>query len=266
LGTRYTDNELFGGDLSSRGTFVLKLGTKSSIKLNAGQSYRVPSLFELYFQTPTNTVWGNTDLKPEKNDTLELAYLGSFGDLFFEALVYHADYHDRIFRTRRYPTFVGDPTDTSTIYVNGETFAADGVEFTLRYQRPQGISGFVNYAYTDGDAGDRIEGTDHYNFKYVPVHSVAGGLAFKVNRFLVSGVVAYLSGIDGPVEPIDSQMTFDVNFGYRHRLEGVGLRHYVSIKNVADDEVENAEYVRRRINDVPSGYGRRISYNLQVEF
>ncbi len=266
LGTRYTDNELFGGNLSSRATFVFKLGTKSSIKLNAGQSYRVPSLFELYFQTPTNTVWGNTELKPEKNNTIELAYLGSFGDLFLEALVYHADYHDRIFRTRRYPTFVSDPTDTSTVYVNGDTFSANGLEFTLRYQQPQGISAFVNYAYTDGNAGDQIEGTDHYNFKYVPAHSVAGGLAYKVNRFLVSGVVAYLSDVEGPIEPIGSQVTFDLNFGYRHRVEFVGLRHYLSIKNIANDEVEIPEYVRRRINEVPSGYGRRISYNIQLEF
>lgn len=266
LGTRYTDNELFGGDLSSRATFVFKLNEKSSIKLNAGQSYRVPSLFELYFQTPTNTVWGNTALEPERNDTIELAYLGSFGNLFLETLVYHAEYDDRIFRTRRYPTFVSDPNDTSTIYVNGDAFSADGLEFTLRYQQPQGISGFVNYAYTDGDAGDRIEGTDHYNFKYVSAHSVAGGLAFKVKRFLVSGVVAYLSSVEGPIEPIGSQVTFDLNLGYRHRVASVGLRHYLSIKNIADDEVENPEYVRRNINSVPSGYGRRISYNIQLEF
>ncbi len=266
LGTRYTDNELFGGDLSSRATFMFKLSQKSSIKLNAGQSYRVPSLFELYFQTPTNTVWGNTALTPERNDTIELACLGSFGNLFLEALAYHADYTDRIFRTRRYPNFVSDPTDTSTIYVNGDTFSADGFELTLRYQQAQGVSAFVNYAYTDGDAGDRIEGTDHYNFKYIPAHSIAGGLAFKVKRFLVSGVVTYLSSVEGPIEPIGSQVTFDLNLGFRHRLESVGLRHYLSIKNVADDEVEIPEYVRRRINDVPSGYGRRISYNIQLEF
>jgi len=266
LGSRYTDNELFGGDLSSRATVVYKLGSNSSLKLNAGQSYRVPSIFELYFQTPTNTVWGNTDLTPERNDTVELAYIGSFGKLFFEALVYHADYHDRIFRVRRYPIFVGDPTDTSTIYVNGDTFSADGAEITLRYQQSQGISGFLNYAYTDGDAGDRVEGTDHYNFKYVPAHSIAGGVALKVKKFLVSAVAAYQSSINGPLAPIGSQVTFDLNFGFRQRLQSVSLRHYLSIKNVADDEVEIPEYVRRRINEVPSGYGRRISYNLHLEF
>lgn len=266
LGTRYTDNELFGGNASSRATLVFKLGAKSSLKLNAGQSYRVPSLFELYFQTPTNTVWGNTDLEAEKNDTIELAYLGSFGNLFFEALAYHADYKNRIFRTLRYPTFVSDPDDTSTIYVNGDTFSADGFEFTLRYQKQQGISGFLNYAYTNGDSGDQIEGTDHYNFKYIPEHSVAGGLALKYRSFLVSGVATYQSDVGAPIESVGSQVAFDLNFGYRHRHNTVVLRHYLTVKNIADEEVEIPEYVRRRINDVPSGYGRRISYNVQVEF
>jgi len=44
------------------------------------------------------------------------------------------------------------------------------------------------------------------------------------------------------------------------------LRHIISAKNLGDDEVEIPEYVRRRINEVPSGYGRRISYTLQVSF
>jgi outer membrane receptor protein involved in Fe transport len=266
VGARYTDNELFGNDLSTRATLVFKAGSKSSVKLNAGQSYRVPSLFELYFQTPTNTVWGNTALEPEKNDTIELAYLGSFGNLFIETLVYHAEYKDRIFRTRRYPNFIGDPNDTSTIYVNGDDFSADGVELSLRYQQAEGVNAFLNYTYTDGDDGDLIEGTDHYNFKYIPEHAVAGGIALKVKRFLVSGVATYQSEVGAPLEDIGGQTTFDLTLGFRHRTGAVLLRHYLSCKNIADDEVLIPEYVRLQINDVPSGYGRRISYNLQLEF
>ncbi|MCU0304085.1 MAG: TonB-dependent receptor [Thermoanaerobaculales bacterium] len=266
VGARFTDNELFGNDLSSRATLVFKASSSSSIKLNLGQSYRVPSLFELYFQTPTNTVWGNTELEPEKNDTVELAYLGSFGNLFIEALVYHADYKDRIFRTRRYPNFTSDPTDTSTIYVNGDEFSADGVELSMRYQQEEGINAFFNYTFTDGDDGDRIEGTDSYNFKYIPEHAAAAGVAFKVRRFLVSGVVTYQSEVGAPLEDIGDQTTFDLTLGYRHRSGSTLLRHYLTCKNLADDPILIPEYVRQRINEVPSGYGRRISYNIQIEF
>lgn len=265
LGSRFTDNELFGNDVSSRATVVYRLSSSSSLKLNAGQSYRVPSLFELYFQTPTNTVYGNTALTPETNDTIELAYLGTYGKLFFEALAYHAAYDNKIFRTRRYPDFVDDPSDTSTIYVNGATFEADGFEGTLRYQRSQGVSAFLNYAYTDGDSGDRIAGSDHYNFKYIPEHSAAAGVALRLDRFLMSGVVNYQSSVGAPVEPIDSQTTLDLNFGYRHKLGSTLIKHVISLKNVTDDEVEIPEYVRQRLNSVPSGYGRRISYTVSFE-
>lgn len=44
--SRYTDNALFGGNLSARATAVYLLGENSSLKLMGGQSYRVPSLFE----------------------------------------------------------------------------------------------------------------------------------------------------------------------------------------------------------------------------
>ena len=44
------------------------------------------------------------------------------------------------------------------------------------------------------------------------------------------------------------------------------LRHLLSAKNVTDVDVRVPEYVRRILNDVPSGYRRRISYTLQVGF
>jgi outer membrane receptor protein involved in Fe transport len=265
-GARYTHNELFGSNVSSRATAVYSLGESSSLKLMAGQSYRVPSLFELFFRTPTNTVYGNTALKPEANDTVELAYTGSRGNLYFEGLVYHARYDSKIYRERRYPLFVSNPKDTSLMYVNGKPFTANGVEVEARYRWPHKVNAFLNYAYVDGDHGDEIPGTNNYNFKYVPKHTLAAGLSKYLGNAWGAGVASYESSMGAPLTTIDSQVTFDLTVGYGQRVGPLVLRHLLSAKNLTDKDVEYPEYVRRNINSVPSSYSRRISYTLQVGF
>ncbi len=265
-GSRYTDNALFGSNVSSRATVVYSLSHSSSLKLMAGQSYRVPSLFELYFRTPTNTVYGNTALKPETNDTVELGYAGSSGNVYFEGLVYHAKYADKIYRDRRYPRFVSNPKDTSLIYVNGEPFAANGLELEARYRWSGHLSAFLNYAYVDGDRGDEIPGSNNYNFKYVPKHTLNAGLAKYFGSAWISGFAVYESSMGAPIQPIPGQTTFDLTLGYGQRVGSFVLRHMLSAQNLTDKQVEFPEYVRRILNSVPSGYSRRISYTLQVGF
>jgi outer membrane receptor protein involved in Fe transport len=266
IGSRYTDNELLGDNVSSRATMVYSISPGQSFKLMAGQSFRAPSLFELYFQTPSNTVYGNTALEPETNDTVELAYMVSRGNLYLEALAYHGRYDDKIFRVRRYPVFTDDADDTSTIYINGDEFSADGLELSVAYRRPKEISLFLSYGYVNGDDGDDVDASDHYNFKYVPKHTIAAGLTRYLGDVWLSGLLTYQSSAGAPFARVPEQTTLDLNLGYRHRLDSMMLRHIISAKSIGDDDILQPEYVRRRINDLPSGSGRRISYTLQVAF
>jgi outer membrane receptor protein involved in Fe transport len=211
-------------------------------------------------------VYGNTDLKPEKSDAIELAYIGQRGNVFFQALVYHARYSNKILRERRYPTYSSDPRDTSQIYVNGNRFSANGLELEARYRLPRKLSVFASYTFVDGDKGDREAGTDNYNFKYVPEHTVALGLTKYFGQVWAAAVANYTSSMGAPLHAIGSQTTYDLTLGYGHRVSGLVLRHLLSAKNAADEDVRVPEYVRRIMNDVPSGYRRRISYTLQVGF
>lgn len=124
----------------------------------------------------------------------------------------------------------------------------------------------MNYSFVRGDHGDEVAGTDHYNFKYVPEHTLAGGLVKYAGKLWVSGVATFQSEVGAPHETIGSQATFDLNLGYGHRVGDLVLRHSLSVKNVTDEQERIPEYVRRNLNEVPSGCGRRISYVLQVGF
>lgn len=261
-GTRYTHNELFGSNVSSRGTLVYKFNPASSLKAIIGQSYRAPSFFELYFQTPTNTVYGNTNLKPETSTSFELAYLRRMGNWFGQVLAYHAIYEDKIFRTRRLPN---DATDRSLAYVNGSQFEANGAEIELKYKLPRSLDLFANYTLMQGNRGDEIAGNGHYNFKYVPRHTLTVGTAKTYRDFLASGLVNYQGRTQGPKARIDAEATLDLTLGYVQRLAGVTLRHLVTAHNLTDNRVVMPEYVRRNLNEIPSGTGRRVLYTLQLE-
>jgi outer membrane receptor protein involved in Fe transport len=264
LGTRLTQNGLFGSNLSARGTLVYTLNERNSLKFILGQSYRVPSFFELYLEPSGPTIFGNSMLEPETSDSIELAYLTSFKQLFAQALVYHARYDKKIFRSRRFPDH---PTDRSLVYTNGKPVSANGLEVELRYRAARAFDTFVNYNYIDGDKGDAIQddaGIEHYNFKYVPHNSLSLGLARSFGRFSASGVLNWQQSVDGPKRPVEAWHTFDLNLSYAHDLGSLSLRHTFSAKNLSDDPEPIPEFVRRVINDIPSGNGRRFLYTVTV--
>lgn len=264
LGTRYTQNELFGNNFSSRGTLVYPFSDKNSLKFIFGQSYRTPSLFELYFETPEKTVFGNKSLKPETSNSYELSYLTSFDKFFIQALVYHADYQNAISRTKRLPN---DAKDTSTMYTNNLPFSANGLELEVKYQNPEILNAFVNYSFIRGINPEKITAFD---FKYVPEHTVALGLSKKIYDFSASSVLNLYSQTIGPVGTngtvIPMQYTIDLNLGYDQVLFGKNIRHNFSVKDILDGRMLQPEFVRKKINEIPLGVGRRFSYSLMVDF
>ena len=267
LGMRYTNNELFGNNLSSRGTLVFNLNKKNSLKLIFGQSYRAPSLFELYFITPSFTVFGSNNLKPEKSKSMELAYLTSFNKFFIQALGYHATYDNKIFRTKK-DVVLPDGTikEDANVYANGKSFGTNGLEIEIQYKNPKFINGFLNYNFIDGDNGDEIDNNGHYNFKYIPKHSISAGLTKDIHNFSLAGVINYCSQTEGSQAKIEAQSVVDISLSYHHKIGSIPLKHTISAKNVFDKFTLTPEYVRRNMNEIPLGNYQRISYKLYMEF
>jgi len=261
-GTRYSNNELYGHNISSRTTLVYSLDEINSFKLIWGQSFRAPSLFELYFATSSKTVFGNTALDPEKSTAIEFAYLTSFDRFFVQALVYYSTYENKIFRVRRNPA---STTDKSTIYVNGSSFEAKGLELEIKYHNENILDFFANYTYTKGNSGDEVNNDGHFNFKYVPQHILSFGTIKKIQSFSASLLMNYLSETSGPKTEISGFITADLGIGYDQKAGGISLSHRLSVKNIFDETILFPEFSRRNLNSVPSGYGRRVMYEVQIQ-
>ncbi len=238
-GARYVKSDLVNSNLSADGRVEYVHDPHNSFAFLAGQSYRAPSFFELYFHTSSNTVYGNTELQSETSTAYQFVYTHRAGDFEAQATVYHALYDDKIFRTRRLPN---DPVDRSLTYVNGDRFSANGVE--LEGRRTMGeTSLFATYAFVDGSRGDALPGTEHYNFRYVPQHAVSAGASHTAGPWSLAAVGTWRSATDGPLAEVDARSSLDLNFGYTHTVGRLQLRHALVATN-AFDSSQNVPEVR----------------------
>jgi hypothetical protein len=56
----------------------------------------------------------------------------------------------------------------------------------------------------------------------------------------------------------------DLNVSFRQDMGRLVLLHSVAAKNVGNDPEPVPEFVRRVLNDIPSGNGRRLVFTIAV--
>ncbi|HHB93349.1 MAG TPA: TonB-dependent receptor [Thioploca sp.] len=269
IGSRLTKSETFGENISSRGTIVYSIDAKNTIKFIAGQSFRTPSLFELYFITPTKSVFGTESLEPETADTFEIGYQHINGYFYIQTLAYYSIYKNKIHRIKDDVILDdGAVAKNVSVYTNGQEFSAKGVELELKYLNPKVANIFLNFAYISGDDGDKLSGTEHYNFKYVPDYTASIGVYKSFQDVDISMIGNYSSTANSHQESVDSYFNLSFNFAYQHKYKSWQLKHVLSIQNLTDTKVSIPEYVRRgELNELPLvGSERGVFYSLNVGF
>jgi len=255
LGTRYTHNAHFGHNFSSRMSSVYTINDNNSVKLIYGRSYRVPTMFELYFSHPT--VMGNRTLDPETSRSYEIAWLFGANKLFFQVLSYHQKYMNLI---QRVTPSTGPPSE----YRNEDELEGGGIELEVRYQDPKRINFFINYDYIAA-----IEDHSDANYRFVPDHTWSYGVNKNVQSFFIAANGKTVSSVDGHLAQIARQSLLNVHIGYTHTLNQLDIRHTFSCKNITDSNMWIAEYIRQteNVNAIPTtAFGRRFVYSVFVSF
>ncbi|MFA8341809.1 MAG: TonB-dependent receptor plug domain-containing protein [Rhodothermaceae bacterium] len=254
-GVRYTKNELFGDNVSLRFTGVYSLGNREAIKFIYGESFRAPTLLEMFFSHPT--VVGNKQLSPEKSKSYELVYLKSIKNLYFQILGYYATYMDLI---ERYTDISGPPSK----YRNASSLNGYGIEAEVKYNLQNNFNLFANYNYISG-----VNGGDEKVYKYVPDHNLAVGLSKKIGDFIFSGNLDFYSKTEGHLKKINPQVNATFNIGFNANLGDLATKHIISFKNIFNGDMLTPEYIRKtsNINALPTtGYGRRVIYSLYIYY
>lgn len=261
-GCRYTDNSCGGHNISSNAAILFALSDNKSIKLIYGESFRAPSLFELYFKYPS--VLGTKDLKPETCRSLELAYVYAAPKFFVQTLIYWARYDQKIYRKMMYDYALdGHVIKEITIYANGCPADAAGAEFEMSYRNPQIINLFCNLDYVKGISSNTNQDRGNDNFSYISNCNISAGVSKSIGIVTLSAVTNYYSPSQGQYQTIPQQYTADISAGTKHKLWGKAVSHTIYVKNIADHQRAMPEYVRfRALNEIPSGYGRSIGYSF----
>lgn len=276
LGSRFTHSQGTGDDLSSRGSLVYMLGEDQSVKFVAGQSFRVPTLFERYFQTSPVTVVGNPDLRPEKSRSVELSYGASWGNAFTQATVYYAGYSDSIIRT--FGDFTRDGVAMGAVnhYANAGRYDAKGLELEARYTAAK-TSVFASFDGLLGGKGDAqniaapgvngLPGAQSWNFKYVPRYTLSAGgsqsVATPLGELSASALLMHQASVDTMRTRLPPQAWGDVSVGLRRGP----VRHLFAVKNVTGARIETPEYARQRVvESLPLFSGRRFEYTFTCRF
>jgi len=275
-GDRFTLNNYFGNNNSTRGTLLMALNKRNTIKLILGQSFRAPSMFETFYVNTQKSLGGNTNLKPETSTSYEIAYLTSFNKFIIQTLAYYADYKNKIFRENIPYAIMPDGsigTANTKQYINGHIFNATGVEFECKYQGEK-LNTFINYNYVIGTSGDTVGSKNslHYNFKYIPKHTASAGMAFLLGKWNFSTLANYVSSTqggkvtNGRSETISYWLNVDINASFTHILGNTKLRHVISVKNILNNLYYQPEFVDRTLTSIPSGINRRINYTMTLNF
>jgi outer membrane cobalamin receptor len=272
-GARYTENELFGNNVSPRAAIIFSVNDRNSLKLMYGESFRTPALFEFYFLSPA-TVYGSPGLKPETAKSTELTYVTSFNKFFIQATGFYTVYENTITRSRDSTTLLSNGlinTKKEIAYSNGKAFEGFGAELEIKYNNPKIINAFVNYSLMQGNKGDltlvTVNRVDYekYNFKFVPQHNISAGLSRNLFSFLgLSTTYSYIDERMGPFAPIANYHIFNAALSFKHKINGNEMSHIISVKNIADFNQQTPEISRfRTLNSVPLGNYRFVEYMLR---
>lgn len=276
LGTRFTHNSISGDDFSSRFSAVYMINDRNSLKFMAGQSFRAPTPFELYFQNAPVTVLGNPGLKPEKTSSAELTYLTSWEKLFAQMTVYYEDYINAVHRDRGDFTRDGVAHANVNFYNNSERYNAKGAEAEVRWTASR-YSAFTAFSFIQGSQGDAetvpaaggLPAAQTYKFKNIPSYTLAAGASLSAanplgrGEFFGSLVANYYSAMDTLRTRLPGQAWADLSAGYKTGA----FKHTVTVQNVTGSTVVVPEYARQRVvESMPLVNGRRVSYTVSCRF
>ena len=170
-GIRYDNYSDFGDTVNPRAALVWQTAYNLTSKLLYGRAFRAPSFAELYNQNNPVSL-GNSTLKPETIDTLELAFDYQPTDKLHTSLnLFHYHMRDII-------RFLPDPAPATTISAqNGGSQRGYGLEWETNWFLSNTLEFNANYALQRSE--DQTTHTDAGN---APHHEIYGRLNWEFER------------------------------------------------------------------------------------
>ncbi len=246
IGGRYTDNSITGGDIVPRLSGIYQIDGKQSIKVLYSIGFNAPSFTQLKADIPP-FVSGNTDLKPEKVKSLDLAYTYAHEGLLFVANAWQMHADDFI---------MNEVVNGTKTFFNAETFSREGVELDLQYSPFPGLKLYSNMAYYR--RGDSYSKRDMSRI-FVPKWTVNLGGYWQFQPRNITGFsLRYVGGRSS------ADSLWLANLDYQHRWRK--LRVFATIENLLDEDVLHPNMAELSDRLVPGGQERNFKIGVRYHF
>lgn len=249
--------------------FVPRLGAiytineKSGLKLLYGEAYRSPSAAETGFNLAP-FLSGNPDLDPEKVKTAEAQfyYNGSRGNI--SATLYHLEQEGLIGRVLN-----ADPS-LGFVYQNTGTGEFQGVELEGKYVFSETFYSTFGLTYQENENENGVE-----DFTTLPNTMAKIGIGGRVGKSFTYGVFdSYFSSANESASATQSNPSADAyhlvtanltaHLPSFAGLKGATVGLYVH--NLLDEDIYQPEFVRRRINTIPTSPERSFYVKAGISF
>lgn len=180
IGSRYDDNEKFGGEWSPKANLIYKLSENQRIKVGYGEGFNAPTVTQnssSYTSTSRHIFTGNDDLMPETSKSFELGYEYYGKDVIFKSAIYKTNVENLIETERTVDNATGPDYYT---YVNVSKANMKGLELEVDYDINDSNSLKVNYNYLKTE--DESDGSE---LSFKPKHSanvrLSSALPYNIN-------------------------------------------------------------------------------------
>ncbi|BBB32272.1 vitamin B12 transporter [Thermotomaculum hydrothermale] len=220
IGARYDDHDEFGSKGTFNLGFVVPLTETLVFKVNGGNGFKAPSLFQLY-----SDMYGNKDLKAETSDNYEAFFEKRLleGKMVFTIGYFYDKYKDLIYFDM-----------TTYRYANGEEAETKGMETTFKYAGKSfsWFFGFTNISYSSDNQAyfyNRPEATMNF------------GITYKYNQWNCNLTALYYDDrtsfdfLNFKEVKLDSFTVVDARIGYNLNKK---LEIYLKGHNIFDEDYE----------------------------
>lgn len=210
-------------------SMVYKLDTNNIFKAMYSRAHRNPSWQEMF--TKNNAArTGSTDLKPEKVDAFELAYVKKFSnDTYMQSNLFYLLNKDQIYNSA-----------TNPLYMNVLDTKLYGVELEYSDKLSMSDSIYLNYSYVNGSSKIK-NGASGIPLANVAHHMAKGFITHKLNNDIsLSSIAKYVgpktrASIDGR-QKVEDYITVDASLYYRNSKYDYTVM--LSAKNIFDEKVK----------------------------
>lgn len=187
---------------------VFQITPYLSLLGNVGQSFRFPSVSELFYTglTGRGTVFGNPDLTPERSLNLDLGFRYLRGKFFASIYGFSNAIKDMIQK-------FGGFEEEEYFYRNLTSGRIYGVEGEFYYSLMKNVELFINFHHMVG----REKDTDAA-LNYIPPSRLTLWGKYSPGRFWIEPRITLSSAVEnpGPLEiAIDGYVLFDAIFGFK---------------------------------------------------